>query len=234
MDDDFDNYSGEEEFNEDSLSNEEYDTLYAALPQVKAELASYNPQIEDIDIKEALYYNYFEIAAAIEELKSKFPKKKDDSVQPKMSKLAMLAKLRAGAGALLSVGQNSAQNSPNLANSSSEPEVSAPRKLTGLAALAKTRAAKSGVNSDDFERETPVLVLKSGLNGGSKLSALASAKSRGISALGQLKVKSNDTATGGDKIQLSRRANGGGVDLRRKLENAKKTHQSGSNQEYRS
>ena len=76
MDDDFDNYSGEEEFNEDSLSNEEYDALYAALPQVKAELASYNPQIEEIDIKEALYYNYFEIAAAIEELKSKFPKKK--------------------------------------------------------------------------------------------------------------------------------------------------------------
>ncbi|KAM9923334.1 hypothetical protein OXX59_005250 [Metschnikowia pulcherrima] len=231
MDEDFDNYSGEEEFNEDSLSNEEYDTLYAALPQVKAELASYNPQIEDIDIKEALYYNYFEIAAAIEELKSKFPKKKDDSVQPKMSKLAMLAKSRAGAGALSSVGQKSAQNGPNLANLSSKPEGSAPRKLTGLAALAKTRAAKSGVKSGDFEREMPGLVSKSGLNEGSKLSALASAKSKGISALGQLKVKCNDTATGGDKIQLSRRANGGGVDLRRKLENAKKTHQSGSSQE---
>lgn len=76
IDDDYDNYSGDEEFNEDSLTNEEYDTLYDALPKVKEALASYNSDIDDLAIKEALYYNYFELEPALEELKSKFPKKK--------------------------------------------------------------------------------------------------------------------------------------------------------------
>ncbi|GEQ70937.1 hypothetical protein JCM33374_g4618 [Metschnikowia sp. JCM 33374] len=76
MYDDYEEYSGDEDFNEDSLTNEEYDALYAAIPAVKAELQSYNTQIEELDIKEALYYNYFEVAAAIDELKKRFPKKK--------------------------------------------------------------------------------------------------------------------------------------------------------------
>lgn len=76
MDDDYDNYSGDEEFNEDALNNEDYDTLYAILPEAKAKLKSYNPDISDLDIKEALFYNYFELEPALDELKSKFPKKK--------------------------------------------------------------------------------------------------------------------------------------------------------------
>ncbi|OBA22428.1 hypothetical protein METBIDRAFT_54351, partial [Metschnikowia bicuspidata var. bicuspidata NRRL YB-4993] len=95
MDDDYENYSGEDEFNEDALNNADYDALYAALPEAKAQLQSYNPQIQDLDIKEALYYNYFEIPAALEELKSKFPRKKEELPPPRLSKLAMLAKLRA-------------------------------------------------------------------------------------------------------------------------------------------
>lgn len=76
MDEDYSDYSGEEEFHEDSLSNEEYDALYAALPKVKEALLSYNSDIPDLDIKEALYYHYFEVEPACEELRSKFPKKK--------------------------------------------------------------------------------------------------------------------------------------------------------------
>lgn len=76
IDDDYGSYSGEEEFNEDSLTNEEYDALYETLPQAKEALASYNNDIDELAIKEALYYNYFELEPALEELKSKFPKKK--------------------------------------------------------------------------------------------------------------------------------------------------------------
>lgn len=74
--DDYDNYSGDEEFNEDSLTNEEYDTLYERLGEVKQQLATYNPDIDELSIKEALYYNYFELEPALEELREKFPKKK--------------------------------------------------------------------------------------------------------------------------------------------------------------
>lgn len=76
MDDDYKDYSGDEEFHEDALTNEEYDALYAALPEVKKALVSYNPDIPDEEIKEALYYNYFEAEPAAEELRKKYPKKK--------------------------------------------------------------------------------------------------------------------------------------------------------------
>lgn len=76
IDDDYNNYSGEEEFHEDSLTNEEYEALYETLPQAKKALASYNSDIDELAIKEALYYNYFELEPALEELKAKFPKKK--------------------------------------------------------------------------------------------------------------------------------------------------------------
>lgn len=73
---DYDNSAGEEEFNEDSLNDEEYDKLYETLPKLKELIASYNNSIDEMALKEALYYNYYELSDAIEELKSKFPKKK--------------------------------------------------------------------------------------------------------------------------------------------------------------
>lgn len=76
IDDDYDNYSGDEEFNEDLLTNEEYDALHVALPKAKHALSSYNSDIDELAIKEALYYNYFELEPALEELRNKFPKKK--------------------------------------------------------------------------------------------------------------------------------------------------------------
>lgn len=74
--DDADYSSGEEEFNEDALNNEDYDKLYELLPVVQKEIASYNDTVDELSIKEALYYNYFDVEPAIQELKDKFPKKK--------------------------------------------------------------------------------------------------------------------------------------------------------------
>lgn len=76
MDEDYDDFSGDEGFHEDSLTNEEYDALYAALPVAKKALASYNSDIPEEEIKEALFYNYFEVDPALEELRSKYSKKK--------------------------------------------------------------------------------------------------------------------------------------------------------------
>lgn len=78
MDDDYDYDSGsqgEEEFNEDSLTNEEYDQLHDVLPELKARLESYNNTIPEFDMKQALYYNYFELEPTITELKSQFKKR---------------------------------------------------------------------------------------------------------------------------------------------------------------
>lgn len=76
MDEDYDEYSGDEGFHEDALNNEDYDALYAALPVAKKALAAYNPDIPDEEIKEALYYHYFEVDPALEELRAKYPRKK--------------------------------------------------------------------------------------------------------------------------------------------------------------
>lgn len=73
---DYDNLSGGDEFIEDDLDDEEYDKLYAALPKLKESIASYNDEIPEIDLKEALYFNYYETEESIKELKSKHPKKK--------------------------------------------------------------------------------------------------------------------------------------------------------------
>lgn len=74
-DDDLD-YSSheEEEFDENKLNNDEYDLLHDTLPALKEKLKSYNDEIPEYDLKEALYYNYFEIEPTVEELKSKFKK----------------------------------------------------------------------------------------------------------------------------------------------------------------
>lgn len=76
MDSDYDISSqGEDEFNEETLSNEEYDQLHRVLPILKEKLADYNREIPDFDLKEALYYNYFEVEPSLEEIKSKFKKR---------------------------------------------------------------------------------------------------------------------------------------------------------------
>lgn len=76
MDDDLVDYSEDEEFNEDKLNDEDYDSLYEALPKLKGKVAQYNDQIGELDLKEALYYNYFNIDDAFNELKKNYPKKK--------------------------------------------------------------------------------------------------------------------------------------------------------------
>lgn len=75
-DDDYDIASDGEEFNEDTLDDAEYDQLYAQLPILKKELANYNEDILEIDMKEALYYNYYKIEDSVNELKDKYPRKK--------------------------------------------------------------------------------------------------------------------------------------------------------------
>lgn len=77
---DYDNYSGDEEFNEDNLDDEEYDNLYSSLAKVKERMKEYNDEIAEIDLKEALYFNYYEIEEAVKELKSKFPKKRTNGM----------------------------------------------------------------------------------------------------------------------------------------------------------
>ncbi|KAL6017487.1 hypothetical protein ACNR9Z_004258 [Candidozyma auris] len=127
-----DDYLSEEEgFNEDALSNEEYDHLYELLPVVKKDLASYNDSIDDLSIKEAIYYNYFELEPTVEDLKSRFPKKKEE---PKLSKLAMLAKKRKEARA----GNIETESTSTIATVSSASE----KPSNKLAALATAR--KSG------------------------------------------------------------------------------------------
>ncbi|KAL6450476.1 HBS1 Elongation factor 1 alpha-like protein [Candida maltosa Xu316] len=72
--DDIDYNSQEEveEFDENNLNNEEYDLLHDILPELKKQVKEYD--IPEHDMKEALYYNYFEIEPTIEELKSKYKK----------------------------------------------------------------------------------------------------------------------------------------------------------------
>jgi elongation factor 1 alpha-like protein len=88
MDDDYDYDSGsqgEEEFNEDSLTNEEYDQLHDVLPELRARLESYNDTIPEFAMKQALYYNYYELEPAITELKSQFKKLKLKKVNESFS-----------------------------------------------------------------------------------------------------------------------------------------------------
>lgn len=76
LDDELADYSGDEGFHEDDLNDEDYELLYTLLPQAKEEIAKYNPDIDDATIKEALYANYFELEDSLEDLRSRFPKKK--------------------------------------------------------------------------------------------------------------------------------------------------------------
>lgn len=73
--DDADYYSGEEELNEDQLDDQEYDKLYSNLPGLKKAIESYNDEIPDENLKEALYYNLYNIEDSVQEIKSKFSRK---------------------------------------------------------------------------------------------------------------------------------------------------------------
>ncbi|KAI5970134.1 hypothetical protein CANMA_000745 [Candida margitis] len=100
-----------EQFDEDKLTNEEYDLLHDLLPQLKTKLKSYNDEIPDLALKEALYFNYFELEPSIEELKSNFKTQKREQELSESSgdvqvpteapphtssKLSRLAKARSG------------------------------------------------------------------------------------------------------------------------------------------
>lgn len=69
-------HSGEEEFSEDLLTNEEYDQLYEVLPKLKHQLRHYNSNIDDLTLKECLYNNYFDVDNSLQEIKSMYPKLK--------------------------------------------------------------------------------------------------------------------------------------------------------------
>lgn len=73
---DYEDHSDNEEFNEDDLNDDDYAKLHETLPELKLKLISYNDTIEEIALKEALFYNYYNIEDSIEEIKTKFPKKK--------------------------------------------------------------------------------------------------------------------------------------------------------------
>lgn len=69
------NYSSEadqEQFNEEALSNEEYDKLYDSLDNLKRMLVDYNPDILSASLKEILYFNYYEVEPSFEEVKATF------------------------------------------------------------------------------------------------------------------------------------------------------------------
>lgn len=65
---------GEDVFEEYRLNNEDYDKLHEMLPILKSKLTAYNDEVPEIDLKEALYFNYFELEPSLEEIKSKFKK----------------------------------------------------------------------------------------------------------------------------------------------------------------
>lgn len=69
---DYNSHEDIDEFDEDKLNNEEYDLLHEQLVHLKAKLKAYNDEIPEIDLKEALYFNYFELEPSIDELKGKF------------------------------------------------------------------------------------------------------------------------------------------------------------------
>ncbi|CAH6719262.1 hypothetical protein CLIB1444_02S04522 [[Candida] jaroonii] len=70
--DDLDYSDNEQEFNEDSLSNEDYQQLYETLPILKKKLQDYNSSIPEIDLKECLYANYFNIEDSVNEIKQNY------------------------------------------------------------------------------------------------------------------------------------------------------------------
>lgn len=65
-----------EDFNEDHLDDGEYDELYDKLPLLQSAFDGYNnPAITERILKEALWYNYFNVEDAIAEVKSNFKPK---------------------------------------------------------------------------------------------------------------------------------------------------------------
>ncbi|MCH0629032.1 hypothetical protein JNB11_03545 [Kocuria palustris] len=75
-DDDYEDYSQDEGFDEDKLTNEEYEQLHEVLPKLRKQLATYNDEIPEYDLKEALYANYWDVDASLAELKTRFKKSK--------------------------------------------------------------------------------------------------------------------------------------------------------------
>ncbi|KAF3984977.1 hypothetical protein FT663_05478 [Candidozyma haemuli var. vulneris] len=169
MDTDEADYLSEEEgFIEDALTNEEYDQLYELLPQVKKALASYNDTIDELSIKEAIHYNYFELEPTLEDLKSRFPKKKGIGAPnlvegnrlsrtggngAGLSKLAALAQSRRADKSGISKLSAASTPSPE----SSKPKLVRKTNLAGLALKERARAKNEakGSLSSSVERSSP-------------------------------------------------------------------------------
>ncbi|KAG7664055.1 uncharacterized protein J8A68_002433 [[Candida] subhashii] len=142
----------EEEFHEDNLTNEEYELLHQLLPKLKLQLKDYNDEIDDYNLKESLYYNYFELKPTIEELKSKYKKSIATSTPP-MSKLAQLAKARAQKR---QQQQQEDQTSPPVSDDSqSNPTPSKPN--TKLSSIAKNRANRSNESPSPIPKSIAIL-----------------------------------------------------------------------------
>lgn len=64
-------YGSEQEFTEDALNDEEYEQLMETLPILKQKLSKYSKSesINEIDLKESLYNNYFNVDQTLDELK---------------------------------------------------------------------------------------------------------------------------------------------------------------------
>lgn len=77
--DDMEDYANEndsdEQFNEDNLNDEDYNTLYELLPKVKEQTDGKYRNLDDQKIKELLWMNYFSIDDTIEEIKRSYKSK---------------------------------------------------------------------------------------------------------------------------------------------------------------
>lgn len=77
--DDMEDYAnesdGEEQFNEDNLNDEDYNTLYELFPKVKKQTDDKYRDLSDQKIKELLWMNYFSVDDTMDEIKRTFKSK---------------------------------------------------------------------------------------------------------------------------------------------------------------
>ncbi len=66
---------GEEQFNEDNLNDEDYNTLYELFPKVKKQTDDKYRDLSDQKIKELLWMNYFSVDDTMDEIKRTFKSK---------------------------------------------------------------------------------------------------------------------------------------------------------------
>ncbi|VEU22789.1 DEKNAAC103862 [Brettanomyces naardenensis] len=79
--------NGDQAFDEETLTNEEYDNLYRVLPKLKQHVTGKYQKLDEQKMKELLWNNYFNLDDTLAEIKTTFK-------PVKLSKLALLAKGR--------------------------------------------------------------------------------------------------------------------------------------------